>query len=121
MSAAGNTLARHRRQVRGAHAVVRTDEHVAALEKALLAASGDNRAPCRRKKRIIRPSAQALAEADRIQATLAGQPAGDQASGPVVDLAAYQANYAAAGRAINPATGPTAGDDTATEPAAGDT
>lgn len=105
VSAAGNTLARHRLEVRGAHVVVRTDEHVTALEKAVLAATGDNRAPCRRKKRIP-PSEQALAEADRVRATLAGHPVDD--GDPIVDFAAYQANYAAASSPIGP------------EPAAGD-
>jgi hypothetical protein len=72
ISAADNTLARHRLEPRGAHAVVRTDEHVAALEKAVLAAAGGDRAPCRRKKRIP-PSPEALAEARRVRAALTGE------------------------------------------------
>lgn len=115
VSAAGNTLARHRLEVRGAHAVVRTGEHVAALEKAVLAATGDNRAPCRRKKRIP-PSQQALAEADRIRAVLAGHPVGDGDAEPVVDFAAY----AAASRSISTTTSATAQDGTTAEPATGD-
>ncbi|WP_208761589.1 IS21 family transposase [Microbispora hainanensis] len=96
VSAAGNTLARHRLQPRGAHAVVRADEHVAALEKTVLAAASDQRAPCRRKKRIP-PSAEAQAEAERIRARLSGQVGAATAtgdggqSGPVVDFAAYAA------------------------------
>jgi hypothetical protein len=95
-SAAGNTLARHRLEPRGAHAIVRASEHVAALEKAVLASAGDTGAPCRRKQRIP-PSAEALAEAGQIQARLAGQPAGGE-TGPVVDFAAY----AAASRLLGP-------------------
>jgi transposase len=109
VSAAGNTLARHRLEVRGAHAIVRTDAHVAALEKAVLGATSDTRAPCRRKKRIP-PSDQALFEADQIRAALAGRPVGEE-GGPVVDFAAY----AAASRPISPADTGAAG-----EPAAGD-
>ena len=91
VSAAGNTLARHRLEPAGAHAVVRAREHVAALETAVLAASGDQRAPCRRKQRIP-PSAEARAEADRARARLAGQPLpADTATGAVVDFAAYAA------------------------------
>jgi transposase len=94
ISAAGNTLARHRLQARGAHAVVRADEHVAALEKTVLAAASDQRAPCRRKKRIP-PSPEALAEAGRIRARLSGQPlaatGGAGEGGPVVDFTAYAA------------------------------
>ena len=58
-------LARHRRALDGAGAVVLADEHVAALEKVVLANFAD-RPPCRRKHRRP-PSAEALAEADRIQ------------------------------------------------------
>lgn len=94
VSAAGNTLARHRLEVRGAHVIVRSGEHVAALEKAVLAATADNRAPCRRKKRIP-PSPEALAEADRLRARLSGRPGTETGSvgegGPVVDFAAYAA------------------------------
>jgi transposase len=92
-SAAGNTLARHRAELKGAHVVVRADEHVTALEKAVLAATGDDRAPCRRKKRIP-PSAAALAEAARIRATTnaatSGQdaPSGDGMAS-VTDFAVY--------------------------------
>ncbi|WP_206061665.1 Mu transposase domain-containing protein [Nonomuraea basaltis] len=110
ISAAGNTLARHRLAVRGAHEIVRPDEHVRALEKAVLAATGDDRAPCRRKKRIP-PSQEALAEAERIRAARQDGPAPAPASGSrrgsgqglagVTDFAAY----AAAARALGPATG----------------
>jgi transposase len=89
VTAAGNTLARHRCEPRGAHAIVRASEHVAALEKAVLAASSDTSAPHRRKQRIP-PSAQARAEADRVRAALTGAPPPSEA-GPVVDFAAYAA------------------------------
>jgi transposase len=95
-SAAGNTLARHRLEPSGAHAIVRASEHVAALEKAVLASAGDTGAPCRRKQRIP-PSAEALAEAGQIRARLAGHPAPGQ-TGPVIDFAAY----AAASRPLGP-------------------
>lgn len=110
VSAAGNTLARHRAEPKGAHVIVRADEHVAALEKAVLAATGDNAAPCRRKRRIP-PSAEALAEAERVRARLQGLPVeSDQA--PVVDFAVY----AAASRTINAAV--PAGDGVFDGPAA---
>ena len=112
VSAAGNTLARHRLEPAGAHAVVRADEHVAALEKAVLAASGDLRAPCRRKQRIPL-STEARAEAERVRARLAGQPlpTDTHAAGAVIDFA----TYAAASRPLT--TADTAGDDD--EPPAG--
>ena len=111
VTAAGNTLARHRCEPRGAHAIVRASEHVAALEKAVLAASSDTSAPHRRKQRIP-PSAQARAEADRVRAALTGAPPPSEA-GPVVDFAAY----AAAARPLGAdhgeraATGSTGGED----------
>jgi transposase len=61
----GVVLARHRRAADGAGAIVRAEEHVAALEKVVLANFAD-RPPCRRKHRRP-PSAEALAEADRIR------------------------------------------------------
>ncbi len=61
----GVVLARHRRAPDGAGAVVLAEEHVAALEKVVLANFAD-RPPCRRKHRRP-PSAKALAEADRIR------------------------------------------------------
>ena len=100
VSAAGNTLARHRAEPAGAHAVVRAGEHVAALEKAVLAASADTSAPCRRKKRIP-PSERALAEARRIRGVLGGGRDVDDGPDPVMDFAAY----AAAARPISPTTG----------------
>jgi transposase len=101
VSSAGNTLARHRLEPVGAHAIVRSDEHVLALEKAVLAATSDDRGPCRRKRRIP-PSPQALAEAEQVRARLAGQaPPGRPGDGigGVVDFAAY----AAASRPLGPA------------------
>ena len=61
----GVVLARHRRAPDGAGAVVCAAEHVAALEKVVLANFAD-RPPCRRKHRRP-PTAEALAEADRIR------------------------------------------------------
>ncbi|MEU6722031.1 hypothetical protein ABZ897_62265 [Nonomuraea sp. NPDC046802] len=93
VTARGTVLARHRREVDHAGALIRADEHVAALEAKVLAARGELvGGPCRRKAR--RPaSAAARAEADR----LAGRNVGEQA--PVVDFAAY----AAAARPLQPA------------------
>lgn len=79
---AGATLAVHRREVDGAGAIVRCDEHVAALERAVLARFSD-RAPCRRKQRRP-PTPAALAEAARIRGQ---RPALGQHV--VVDFAAY--------------------------------
>jgi transposase len=81
----GVVLARHRRAPDGAGAVVCAPEHVAALEKVVLANFAD-RPPCRRKHRRP-PSAQALAEADRIRATAQGAD-GQQV---VADFARYAA------------------------------
>jgi transposase len=79
------TLARHRREPDGMGAIVRTDEHVAALEKVVLANFADQ-PPCRGKHRRP-PSAAALAEADQIRR--AGTSiAGEQV---VLDFAAYAA------------------------------
>jgi transposase len=80
----GVVLARHRREPDGAGVIARHDEHVAALDRAVLAAFTD-RAPCRSKQRRP-PSPAALAEADRLR----GRPAapGRQV---VVDLARYAA------------------------------
>ena len=61
----GAKLAHHVRQPDGAGAVVRLDEHVAALTKVVLANFSD-REPCRTKTRRP-PSAAALAEARRIR------------------------------------------------------
>jgi transposase len=77
-------LARHRREPDGAGVVVRDAEHVAALERAVLAAFTD-RAPCRAKVRRP-PSVAALAEADRLRGA---QPA--PGAHVVVDLAQYVA------------------------------
>jgi hypothetical protein len=80
-SAGGVTLARHHREPDGAGVISRHDEHVVALERAVLDRFTD-RAPCRRKERRP-PSAAALAEAARLR----GQPAaGEQV---VVDFAGY--------------------------------
>ncbi|MGH8921649.1 MAG: Mu transposase domain-containing protein [Actinomycetes bacterium] len=81
----GVVLARHRRAPDSAGVVVRHDEHVAAMERSVLAAFTD-RAPCRRKLRRP-PSADARAEATRLRG--AGTPgAGVQV---VIDFAPYAA------------------------------
>jgi transposase len=81
----GVLLAHHVRQPDGAGAVIRLDEHVTALTKVVLANFSD-REPCRRKTRRP-PSAEALAEAERIRRHRAS----DLAAGEhvVVDFAAY--------------------------------
>jgi hypothetical protein len=80
----GVVLARHRREPDGAGVVARADEHVVALEHAVLAAFSD-RAPCRSKQRRP-PSPAALAEAARLRggASSPGQHV-------VVDFADYAA------------------------------
>jgi transposase len=89
----GVVLARHRRAADGAGAVVCAPEHVAALEKVVLANFAD-RPPCRRKHR--RPlTPEALAEADRIRGN-------DQAL-PGRQVIADFARYAAAARPIRAA------------------
>jgi hypothetical protein len=94
----GVVLARHRRQPDSAGAVMRHDEHVAALERTVLAAFTD-RAPCRRKVRRP-PSAAARAEAERLRG-----PATTAAGGEVVvDFSAYVAAAAARGHIPSPDT-----------------
>jgi hypothetical protein len=85
VTAAGVTLARHRREPDGLGAIVRTDEHVAALEKVVLANFADQ-PPCRRKHRRP-PSPAALAEAEHIRRGRTAV-AGEQV---VLDFAAYAA------------------------------
>jgi len=88
----GVVLARHRRAPDGAGAVICAPEHVAALEKVVLANFAD-RPPCRRKHRRP-PSAEALAEADRIR----GKDQALQGRQVVADFA----RYAAATRPMRP-------------------
>jgi hypothetical protein len=71
--------------------VVRDGDHVAALEKKVLASRGQAGRPCRRKQRRP-PSAQARAEA----AAIRGQ--GGETAAPVTDFAAW----AAAARPLGP-------------------
>jgi len=78
----GAVLARHRREPDGAGAIARADDHVVALERAVLAAFTD-RAPCRHKERRP-PSAAALAEAAQLRG---GVPAAGEHV--VIDLSAY--------------------------------
>jgi hypothetical protein len=61
----GVTLARHRREPDGLGAIVRAEEHVAALEKVVLANFADQ-SPCRRKHRRP-PTPAALAQAEHIR------------------------------------------------------
>jgi transposase len=94
VTAAGTVLARHRRELDHAGAVVRSEEHVAALEKKVLAARGQAGRPCHRKERRP-PSPAALAEAAAIRGDAAG------AGAPVTDFAAW----AAAARPLRPGAG----------------
>jgi transposase len=79
----GVPLAHHLRAPDGAGAVIRLDEHVAALTRVVLANFSD-RAPCHRKHRRP-PSPEALAEADRIRRAQVGI-TGEQV---VIDFDAY--------------------------------
>jgi transposase len=85
VTSGGALLAHHMRHPDGAGAVVRMDEHVAALSKVVLADFTD-RGPCRRKTRRP-PSEAALAEAERIGKARAGV-TGEQV---VIDFAGYAA------------------------------
>jgi len=81
----GGLLAHHVRAADGAGVIVRAEEHVTALTRAVLGAFSD-REPCRRKTRRP-PSAAALAEAERIRRARAGDvAAGEQV---VIDFADY--------------------------------
>ncbi len=80
----GVVLARHRREPDGAGVIVRHEDHVVALEHAVLAAFSD-RAPCRSKQRRP-PSGAAIAEAARLGGGAPG--VGEQV---VVDFADYVA------------------------------
>ena len=113
VSPGGVVLARHRRRPDSAGAVIRHDEHVTALEHAVLAAFTD-RAPCRAKTRRP-PSEAARAEAARITATPAGggrggggavQVGGEVGGEVVIDFARY---VEAAADRQKPSTGTTDG------------
>jgi len=80
----GVVLAQHRREPDGAGVIARAEEHVVALEQAVLAAFSD-RAPCRSKQRRP-PSPAALAEAVRLRS--GGSSPGQHV---VVDFADYAA------------------------------
>lgn len=99
---AGVVLARHRRAADGAGTVERADDHVAALEAAVLAGFSD-RAACRSKTRRP-PSPAARSEAARLRGDPVSEP------GQVIEFAAY----AAAVRPIT-ATGASAGTSAAEE------
>lgn len=82
LSAAGEVVAAHRRAPVGAGQLVRSAEHAALLEQAVLAAFTTEHA-CRRK--VNRPPGQdALAELARLKG-IAADPA------PVIDLGRYAA------------------------------
>jgi transposase len=91
VTAGGVVLARHRRLPDSAGATVRHDEHVAALERAVLAAFTD-RAPCKRKLRRP-PSPAARAEAARLRGDHDGAGHDHTGSGErvVIDFAPYAA------------------------------
>jgi hypothetical protein len=86
VSARGVLLAHHLRQPDGAGVLARLDDHVSALSRVVLANFTD-REPCRHKVRRP-PSAEALAEAERIRRARTGQP-GEQV---VVDFVRYAAD-----------------------------
>ncbi len=93
VTAAGTVLARHHREPGHAGAVIRAEEHVAALEARVLAARGAGAAPCHRKARRP-PSPAARAEA----AAITGRD-----GGPGAAVTSF-ADYAAAARPIRPAS-----------------
>lgn len=80
----GVLLAHHLRQPDGAGVVVRLDEHVSALTKVVLGNFSD-REPCRRKTRRP-PTAEAVAEAERLRRNRSGLGDGEQV---VIDFAGY--------------------------------
>jgi transposase len=96
VTAAGVTVAVHRRAPTGAGATVRDDGHVRALEARVLQAFTDA-PPCRRKTR--RPAGEASrAEAARLRGTPASSTS-SSAERVVIDMAAYVALVPAAARA----------------------
>jgi transposase len=106
-SEAGIVLARHRRAADGAGAVIRADEHVAALEKAVLAAFSDRPRCPRKARRPPGPAARAAATALRgdIDDDIPGDIRGDAVTDPgagaddvVIDLARYAARAQALAR-----------------------
>jgi transposase len=94
VTASGITLARHRREVDGAGVLARLDEHVSALETAVLQGFSDAR-PCSRKQRRP-PSAAALAAAEALR----GRPVSTAGERVVVDFAAYIAAANAAASSV---------------------
>jgi transposase len=102
----GAVIAEHRRAPDGAGATIRAQQHVVALETAVLAAFSDSRA-CKHKTRRP-PSAPALAEAARLR----GLPETGPAARVVIDMAGYAA---VADRLAQRSTAADAGDDTEEE------
>jgi transposase len=96
-SGAPVVLARHRRAADGAGVTVRTDDHVRALENAVLSAF--TTAPPHRKKVRIPPGAAARAAAEQLLANHADRPTATS-SDVVIDLTTYAA--AAANRRTLP-------------------
>lgn len=83
-SAAGTLIAKHRRAPSGTGQLIRSAEHAAGLEQAVLSAFTTQR-PCRRKQN--RPPGQSALQAAAI---LRGeQPANDGGGGVVIDLERY--------------------------------
>jgi transposase len=80
VSAAGELVAEHRRAPAGASQTIRTANHAALLEQAVLAAFTTDRA-CRRKANVP-PGEQALAELARLRGA-------DPGSAPVISLERY--------------------------------
>ena len=103
VTAAGATVALHRRAPDGAGAVIRDEGHVRALETRVLAAFTDG-PRCRGKVR--RPAGEAArAEAARLQGiqdTANGLGGSSSAERVVIDLTTYAALVPAAARATNP-------------------
>ena len=83
VSAAGTQVAKHRRAPAGTEQVIRSAEHAAGLEQAVLSAF-TTRPPCRRKQN--RPPGQAALQA---AAVLRGEHPANDGGGVVIDLERY--------------------------------
>jgi transposase len=83
VSAAGTLIAKHRRAPSGTGQVIRSAEHAAGLEQAVLSAF-TTRPPCRRKQN--RPPGQAALQAAAI---LRGEQPANDGGGVVIDLERY--------------------------------
>ena len=83
VSAAGTLIAKHRRAPAGTEQVIRSAEHAAGLEQAVLSAFTTHK-PCRRKQN--RPPGQAALQA---AAVLRGEHPANDGGGVVIDLERY--------------------------------